>query len=68
IITIEDGTIIGGFGTAILEFASLNDYQNKTIKRLGVPDDFIEHGSIEKLHEIVGLDKESIKNMINSLS
>jgi len=60
IITIEDGTIVGGFGSSILEFASENKYQNKTIKRLGVPDNFIEHGKIIELQKIVGLDKLSI--------
>ena len=67
IITIEDGTIIGGFGSAILEFSSENNYQNKTIKRLGIPDNFIEHGKIVELQEIVGLDKASILNEIQSV-
>ncbi len=67
IITIEDGTIIGGFGSAVLEFASVNNYQNKNIKRLGIPDNFIEHGSINQLQKIVGLDKESIKKEIEKL-
>lgn len=60
IITIEDGTIVGGFGSSILEFASANNYQNKSIKRLGIPDNFIEHGKIPELQKIVGLDKDSI--------
>ena len=45
IVTIEDGTVKGGFGSAILEFASKNNYQNK-IKLLGIPDEFIEHGNV----------------------
>ncbi|PHR72492.1 MAG: 1-deoxy-D-xylulose-5-phosphate synthase [Lutibacter sp.] len=68
IITIEDGTIVGGFGSAVLEFASENNYSNKIIKRLGVPDNFIEHGGVQELYKIVGLEKEKIleeiKNMI----
>ena len=64
IITIEDGTIKGGFGTAILEFASQNSYQNK-IKILGVPDNFIEHGNIEVLYGKVGLD---VKNLVFQLN
>lgn len=68
IITIENGTIIGGFGSAILEFASEYNYTGKTIKCLGVPDDFVEHGTTQELYEIVGLDKETllkeIKNML----
>ncbi|MFK5878812.1 MAG: 1-deoxy-D-xylulose-5-phosphate synthase [Flavobacteriaceae bacterium] len=66
IITIEDGTIVGGFGSAILEFASENNYENKIIKRLGIPDNFIEHGKIPELQKIVGLDKASILNKIQS--
>ncbi|AOW21008.1 1-deoxy-D-xylulose-5-phosphate synthase [Urechidicola croceus] len=67
LITIEDGTIIGGFGSAILEFACTNNYQNKTIKRIGVPDNFIEHGKVDELYKIVGLDKESIVKEIEKL-
>ena len=65
IITIEDGTVKGGFGSAILEFASENNYQNK-IKVLGVPDQFIHHGSVEELHHICGIDIDSIKQTIQS--
>ena len=67
IITIEDGTIVGGFGSAILEFTAENNYQNKSIKRLGIPDNFIEHGKIAELQEIVGLDKGSILQEILEL-
>ncbi len=66
LITIEDGVVIGGFGSAILEFASENNYSN-SIKRLGVPDNFIEHGKVDELHKMVGLDKQSIFSTINSL-
>jgi len=60
IITIEDGTIIGGFGTAVLEFINTNNYQNIKLKRLGIPDRFITHGKMEELYNIVGLDKAGI--------
>ncbi len=66
IITIEDGTIKGGFGSAILEFASTNNYKN-TIKILGVPDRFIEHGSVDELQKYIGLDAESLLHYFNSL-
>ncbi|WP_218598018.1 1-deoxy-D-xylulose-5-phosphate synthase [Polaribacter sp. NJDZ03] len=65
IITIEDGTIKGGFGTAILEFASQNNYQHK-IKTLGIPDHFIEHGNILKLQHALGLDADSLANIFNT--
>lgn len=63
IFTIEDGTIKGGFGSAILEFASKNEYQNK-IKVLGIPDNFIEHGSVLELQHKIGLDAKSIAEKI----
>jgi len=59
IITIEDNTIKGGFGSAVLEFASENNYKNK-IKLLGIPDVFIEHGPVDVLQESVSLDPESL--------
>ncbi len=67
ILTIEDGTITGGFGSAILEFSQENYYKNKSIKRLGIPDAFIEHGTVLQLQHKVGLDKESILKVINKL-
>lgn len=66
IITIEDGIKKGGFGSAILEFASHYKYQN-TIKVLGVQDLFIEHGSIEELQELNEIDVSSIRRLIKSI-
>ena len=66
LITIEDGSIKGGFGTAILEFASENSYQNK-IKLLGIPDEFIEHGSTERLQLKIGLDSKSLAKFFSRL-
>ena len=59
IITIEDGAITGGFGSAIIEFMIENEY-NLPIKRLGVPDEFIEHGTQQELYHICGYDVEGI--------
>ncbi|TVZ56542.1 1-deoxy-D-xylulose-5-phosphate synthase [Lutibacter sp. Hel_I_33_5] len=64
IITIEDGTIKGGFGSTVLEFAAKNNYKNK-IELLGVPDEFIHHGKVTELEEICGLDAKSIAKKIN---
>ena len=66
IITAEDGSIKGGFGSAILEFASENNYPHK-IKTLGIPDEFIEHGSISKLQHKLGLNTENLKITIENL-
>lgn len=67
IITIEDGTIVGGFGSAILEFLQENEYQHIKVKRLGVPDYFIEHGKVLELYKKVGLDINTIKKEIDNI-
>ncbi|NRA92930.1 MAG: hypothetical protein HRU26_09665, partial [Psychroserpens sp.] len=63
IVTLEDGSINGGFGSAVLEFASQNDYKN-TIRVQGVPDQFIDHGSIDELRSQIDLD---VKNLVDLL-
>jgi 1-deoxy-D-xylulose-5-phosphate synthase len=67
IVTLEDGVITGGFGSAILEFASKNNYSNKTIKPLGIPDHFVEHGKVEELFKSIHLSKEKIKDFLLNL-
>jgi 1-deoxy-D-xylulose-5-phosphate synthase len=59
IITIEDGVIQGGFGSSILEFAAQNNYKND-IKILGIPDTFVEHGSVLILQKEASLDVDSL--------
>ena len=66
IITVEEGVISGGFGSAILEFAAKNNYTSQ-IKLLGISDHFIEQGSMAQLYEIVELDVKSIANGIKGL-
>lgn len=61
IITVEDGTVKGGFGTAVLAFANEHHYTGN-IKIIGVPDLFIEHGSTAELQEQIGLDPNSLSN------
>ena len=65
IYTIEDGTIIGGVGSAIEEWMMDNGYQPKII-RLGLPDEFIEHGSQAELYAMLGLDIDGIKLKIEN--
>jgi len=60
IITIEDGTIIGGFGCSILEFAAENDYHNN-IKLFGIPDEFIEQGTVEELQQYCKIDVKTLE-------
>lgn len=66
VITVEDHAIKGGFGSAILEFASENGYKN-TIKTLGITDAFVEHGSVDELQELVGLNTKSLTTIFSSL-
>lgn len=67
IVTIEDGTVVGGFGSAILEFASKNNYTNN-IKNLGIPDTFIEHGTTEELFDSVNLSNQKILKFLFNLT
>ena len=64
IITVEDGVIKGGFGSAIAEFIVKHKYSN-TLEILGIPDMFIEHGSVLELQEQVHISSERIKQTIN---
>jgi len=63
IITIENGTIIGGFGSAISEFKSQFNYKN-TLKILGIPDVFIEQGSVQELEDIAGISPKKIRAFV----
>ena len=64
IITVENGTIRGGLGAAVAEFMTDQGY-SPVIKRIGIPDAFVEHGSIPDLYKICGMDAESICSAIS---
>lgn len=66
VITIEDGCLQGGFGSAVLEFMIDNGY-NSRVKRLGIPDALVEHGEPAELHHECGFDTEGIIDAIRSL-
>jgi len=66
IITVEDGVINGGFGSAILEFASSTGYQGG-LERLGIPDEFIEQGSVDELQEIAKINVQGIQQKLESM-
>jgi 1-deoxy-D-xylulose-5-phosphate synthase len=59
IITIEDGTVVGGFGSAVLEFMATHQYRNE-VKILGIPDRIVEHGTLKELHAECGYDVNAI--------
>ncbi len=63
IITIEDGARKGGMGSAVLEFMADNSY-TPHIERIGVPDTFIEHGTVQELYQLCGMDEEGIYNIL----
>ena len=66
IITVEDGTIVGGFGSAVLEFMSANGYSAE-IKMLGIPDRLVEHGTPKELYRECGYDARGISAAVLSL-
>ncbi len=67
IITIEDGTVVGGFGSAILEFMNQHHYRAE-VKILGIPDTIIEQGSTSELHHESGIDVTSIERAIRQMA
>lgn len=66
IITIEDGTIIGGFGSAVLEFMAKNKY-NAQVKMLGIPDRLVEHGSLKELYRECEYDVQAIAEAVREM-
>lgn len=66
IVTVEDAQRAGGFGSAVLEWMNDNDKEVK-VQRIGLPDEFIEHGTVNQLKEIAGIDNETIKKAIQGI-
>lgn len=66
VITLEDATIEGGLGSAVAEFITTHDYQ-LPVHRLGIPDQFIEHGTIVQLQEICGISPMAIQQLLRTL-
>jgi 1-deoxy-D-xylulose-5-phosphate synthase len=67
IITMEDGTVVGGLGSAVCDLAFAKAYRG-SFHKLGIPDSFIEHGPTADLYKIAGMDKEALLKMIKKLS
>jgi 1-deoxy-D-xylulose-5-phosphate synthase len=67
VITVEDGCTNGGMGSAVIEFMADNNYEARVI-RLGIPDEFIEHGEQPELWEECGYDAESIIKAVEELA
>lgn len=67
IITVEDGTIVGGFGSAVLEFMAAHNYTPE-VKMLGIPDHIVEHGKPEELHHECGYDADGIAAAVREMA
>jgi 1-deoxy-D-xylulose-5-phosphate synthase len=67
VITIEDGTIVGGFGSAVLEFMNAHGYK-ADVKILGIPDRLVEHGSPKQLYDEIGIDANGIVEVLREMS
>ncbi len=67
VLTIEESVLIGGFGSAVLEFANEHEYHNAKIDRMGIPDQFIEHGSVNALLQEIGMTTENVVERIHKL-
>lgn len=63
ILTVEDGTVVGGFGSAILEFMAEYGYKNE-VRILGIPDRLVEHGTPKELHRECGYDAQAIREAV----
>ncbi|WP_132052867.1 1-deoxy-D-xylulose-5-phosphate synthase [Pseudocnuella soli] len=67
IITVEDGTVMGGFGTAVLEFMQQHGYK-ADVRILGIPDRIVEHGTLKELHRECGYDAQSIADAVREMA
>ena len=67
IITLEENTVTGGFGSGVLEYFAEKNYKND-ILRIGLPDKFVEHGTQKELHHLLGIDPDGIAKKVKSFS
>lgn len=68
LLTIEEAVLQGGFGSAVLEYSHDHGFHHTEIERMGIPDQFIEHGNVHELLEEIGLTTEGIVKKINSMT
>ncbi|MBI1933728.1 MAG: 1-deoxy-D-xylulose-5-phosphate synthase [Ignavibacteriales bacterium] len=65
IVTLEENSIVGGFGSAVLEYFNQMNYKND-VKLIGIPDKFIDHGTQQELHKIIGIDPDGISEIVQN--
>ena len=66
IITVEDGTVVGGFGSAVVEFMAAHSY-HADVKILGIPDRIVEHGSLKELYRECAYDAPAIADAVRQM-
>ncbi|TWI83615.1 1-deoxy-D-xylulose-5-phosphate synthase [Lacibacter cauensis] len=66
VVTIEDGTVVGGFGSAVLEFMAQHNYSAE-VKIMGIPDRLVEHGTPKQLYEEIGIDANGIAKTVREM-
>ncbi len=67
VITVEDGTVVGGFGSAVLEFMNEHGYK-ADVKIMGIPDRLVEHGTPKQLYDEIGIDANGIANVFRAMA
>ncbi|MFC0522668.1 1-deoxy-D-xylulose-5-phosphate synthase [Pontibacillus salicampi] len=67
ILTVEEAILKGGFGSGVLEFVEEHKYYGQIIERMGIPDKYIEHGSVKDLYQEIGLTQEEIQNKVKEM-
>ncbi|MCM3715236.1 1-deoxy-D-xylulose-5-phosphate synthase [Halalkalibacter oceani] len=67
VLTVEEAALQGGFGSAVLEFFHDHNYHHMEVKRMGIPDQFIEHGNVSQLLEEIGLTSAAITEQMRSM-
>ena len=68
VITVEEAALMGGFGSAVLELANQEQLDTRYVKRLGIPDQFVEHGDREELLADLGLNDEGIMHACQEMA
>jgi len=66
VITVEDGTVLGGFGSAVLEFMNEHGYKAE-VKIMGIPDRLVEHGTPKQLYDEIGIDANGIGGILRAM-
>jgi 1-deoxy-D-xylulose-5-phosphate synthase len=66
-VTVENGVVTGGLGTAVMEYFAAKNYRNISVVRLGLPDEFVTHGAIKDLNRLCGLDAEGIERTVRKV-